>query len=153
MTYTLNFDITDAGGNIIYPRGYRFNPLEHINYNKTLVIINATVPKQIEWLASSPYAKDINTMVLITDGSYYDMMKRLKRPVYYANAALLERFRVVAVPAVVRQNGNTMQVREIPPERTSNAKKVNRTIAIAIIAVVLSANSALAICQSTLFNR
>ncbi|HOS60095.1 MAG TPA: hypothetical protein PK661_08355 [Syntrophorhabdaceae bacterium] len=123
MTYTLNFDITDAGGNIIYPRGYRFNPLDHINYNKTLVIINAAVPKQIEWLASSSYAKEINTMVLITDGSYYDIMKRLKRPVYYANTTLLERFQVVAVPAVVRQYGNTMQVKEIPPEKTSNAKK------------------------------
>ena len=123
MAYTLNYDITDANGNIIYPRGYKFNPLDYVNYYKTLVIINAASPRHVEWLLSSGYVKDINTMVLITDGSYYDLMKRLKRPVYYANAELLERFQVGAVPAVVRQYGNTMQTTEIPPEKTNNGKK------------------------------
>ena len=123
MTYTLDFNITDANGGIIYPKGYRFNPLDYINYNKTLVIINAAIPKHVEWLVSSGYAKNINTMVLITDGSYYETMKRLKRPVYFANATLMERFQVSAVPAVVRQYGNMMQVTEVPPEGPVNAKK------------------------------
>jgi len=124
MTYTLDFNITDAQGSIIYPAGYRFNPLDYINYTKTLIVINAAMPKQVEWLISSGYAKDINAMVLITDGSYYDISKRLKRPVYFANAELIEKFQVGAVPAVIRQHGNMMHVTEVPPEETRiNAKK------------------------------
>jgi len=123
LTYTLNYNITDGNGMIIYPAGYTFNPLDYINYNKTIVIINAAIPKQVEWLMSTKYAKDINTIILITDGYYYETSKRLKRPVYFANAPILNKFNITAVPAIVRQNGNMLQITEMPPEKNGNDNK------------------------------
>ena len=58
MTYTLERDIRDDKGNIVYPAGYAFNPLSYVSYPRTLVILNGKRPEQIRWFEESPYAKD-----------------------------------------------------------------------------------------------
>jgi len=113
LTYTLNFDITDGKGNIIYPKGYTFNPLDYIRYNKTIVVINGNNKKQLEWFENSEYAKDINILLLITNGSYYQIGERLKRQVFYANKLIVEKFRLKAVPSVIQQKGVVLEVKEI----------------------------------------
>jgi conjugal transfer pilus assembly protein TraW len=113
MTYTLDMDIPDGKGNILYPRGYTFNPLDYITYPKTLVMLNANSPKQLVWFKQSEYAKDIKTSLLITDGPYYDLTKALKRPVFFASMQIVNVFRIKALPSIVRQKGNMMEVTEI----------------------------------------
>lgn len=113
LTYTLDFDIPDGRGGILYPRGYTFNPLEYVNFTKTLVVIDGTDRKQIEWFKRSTYFKDIGVMLLITDGKYYNLMKELKRPVFYARRHLVERLNLQFVPSVIQQRGRMMEVREI----------------------------------------
>jgi len=116
LTYTLNFDITDGKGNIIYPKGYTFNPLDYIRYNKTIVVINGNNKKQLEWFENSVYAKDINILLLITNGSYYQVGERLKRQVFYANKLIAEKFKLKAVPSVIQQKGTVLEVKEIAIE-------------------------------------
>lgn len=53
LTYTLDFDITDGKGAIVYPKGYTFNPLTYIKYNKTIVVIDGNSKKQLEWFENS----------------------------------------------------------------------------------------------------
>jgi len=113
LTYSLEFDITDGKGNILYPKGYNFNPLDYVNYHKTLIVINGANTRQLAWFTASEYAKDINVMLLITDGSYYDIASKYKRPVYYATRDILEKFNITAVPSIVKQRGNMMEVREV----------------------------------------
>lgn len=120
LTYTLDFDITDGRGNIVYPKGYTFNPLDYINYNKTIVVINGADNRQVEWFEKSEHGKDINTLLLITNGSYYRLSQRLKRQVFYANAKIVERFKIKAVPSVIYQKGNVMEVKEIAVNVKSN---------------------------------
>ena len=113
LTYTLDFDITDGRGNIVYPKGYTFNPLDYINYNRTIVVINGADNRQVEWFEESKYGKDINTLLLITNGSYYRLSQKLKRQVFYANTKIVERFELKAVPSVIYQKENVMEVKEI----------------------------------------
>ncbi len=113
MSHTLEFDIIDGKHNIVYPKGYSFNPLEFVNYDRTLVIINAADKSQVKWLLSTTYLKDLRTTLIITGGSYYDLISRAGRPVYYATPALLEKLRIDAVPSVATQKGNVMEIREI----------------------------------------
>ena len=117
MTYTLERDIKDDKGNIVYPAGYRFNPLSYVAYPRTLVILNGKQPGQVRWFENSPYAKDAQVTLLLTDGSYGELSKSLKRPVFYASARLIEVFRIQAVPSIVRQLGAYMEVTEVfvPP--------------------------------------
>ncbi len=113
MTYTLDFDIPDGKGGILYPKGYTFNPLDYIQFPNILVFIDASDQDQVAWLSSSEYVKDYRTMLLITGGEYWDLANTLNRPVFYATRQMVERFQLSAVPSVVRQSGRYMEVREI----------------------------------------
>lgn len=112
MTYTLNFDITDGKGNILYPRGYTFNPLDYVSYPNTLVFIDGKKRSHIRWLRESGIMKSLSVRILITDGSYYELSKELKRPVFYATKRVVERFHIQRLPSVVKQKGKAMEVRE-----------------------------------------
>ena len=113
MTYTLERDIKDDKGNTVYPAGYTFNPLNYVAYPRTLVILNGKRPEQIRWFEESSYAKDAQVTLLLTDGSYSELSRSLKRPVFYASIKLIEAFRIQAVPSVVRQSGAYMEVTEV----------------------------------------
>jgi conjugal transfer pilus assembly protein TraW len=122
MTYTLEFDIPDGQGNILYPKGFMFNPLDYISYPFALVVINGADRDQVKWFQKSKYAKDVNAKLIITDGSYFDLGRELGRPVYYAIGGLIDRFQLKYVPSVVTQKGRMMEVSviDVDKERKNN---------------------------------
>ena len=121
LTYTLPFDIPDGKGGVLYPKGYSINPLDYVNYPRTLVIINGDDKDQVRWFKDSPYAEAIDVTLLITDGSYYELARKFKRPVFYLTAGLAHRLGIDHVPSVVRQRGRYMEVREVA---ITNRKKI-----------------------------
>jgi conjugal transfer pilus assembly protein TraW len=122
MTYSLEFDIPDGQGNILYPKGFTFNPLDYITYPYTLIVINGTDRDQVKWFKKSKFAKDIHTKLIITDGSYFDLGRELGRPVYYAIGGLIDRFQLKYVPSIVSQAGRMMEVTviDVDKERENN---------------------------------
>jgi conjugal transfer pilus assembly protein TraW len=116
MTYTLEFDIPDGKGGILYPKGYRYNPLEYMFYPKVLVVINGDDKEQVEWFKSSQYYRDRRIKLLLSGGSFYDLALELKRPAYYLSAALADKFNLCSAPSVIFQNGRVMEVWEIAVE-------------------------------------
>jgi conjugal transfer pilus assembly protein TraW len=123
MTYTLDFDIPDGKGGIIYPRGYRFNPLDYVFLPNILVVIDGADARQIKWFQMSSYAKDIRVMLLLSGGSYQTVMEKLKRPVFYANGKITTKFQLKAVPAIIVQKGTVMEVREYALKDNGQKKK------------------------------
>ncbi|MGD0235586.1 MAG: hypothetical protein ABSC55_13755 [Syntrophorhabdales bacterium] len=113
MTYTLEEDIADDRGNVVYRKGYTFNPLDYVVYPRSLVILNGAKREQVVWFMASPFNRDLSVKVLITDGSYAEISKVLKRPVFYASQAVIGVFQIRALPSVVWQKGRLMEVREI----------------------------------------
>ena len=113
MNYTLEFDITDGKGNIIYPKGYMFNPLDFMTYTRIIVVINGADRDQVEWFKKSPYYKKSNVMILITDGNYYDLSGELGQPVYFAHEKIVSRLQLNHVPSVATQKKRMMEVSEI----------------------------------------
>ncbi|SNB45430.1 hypothetical protein [Geobacter sp. DSM 9736] len=114
MTWTLQMDVPDGKGGILYPKGYRFNPLEYVTFAKTLVVINGNDPEQVKWFAGSEYKGRMDVTVLLTEGQYGKLGKKLDVPLFYANSNIIERLQLSAVPSVVRQEGNVMVVHEFP---------------------------------------
>ena len=112
MNWILDFDIPDGRGGILYPRGFSFNPLEYVFLPNVLVLIDGSNARQVEWFKVSPYAKDYRVMLLLCGGSYTRDMGKLKRPAFYADARIVKRFQLKAVPAVIVQKGTVMEVRE-----------------------------------------
>jgi len=112
VSWTLDFDIPDGRGGILYPRGFSFNPLAYVFLPNILVVIDGDDARQIEWFKASSHAKDHRVMLLLCGGSYTRVMEKLKRPAFYADARIVKRFQLKAVPAVIVQKGAVMEVRE-----------------------------------------
>jgi len=113
MTGAIKEDIIGRDGEVIYPKGYRYNPMEYVFMRRIIVFINGKDEKQIEWYKKSPYPTDMRTMLLITDGSYLDVRKKLNTlTVYYANREIIERMGIKAVPSVAVQKGTELEVQE-----------------------------------------
>jgi conjugal transfer pilus assembly protein TraW len=113
MTYTLDMDIPDGKGGVLYPKGYSFNPLDYLNLSSILVVIDADDSKQVGWFKSSAYAEDYRTRLLLSGGGYYDLSEELKRPVFYLQNNVARRLQLSAVPSVVRQSGRKLEVTEV----------------------------------------
>ncbi len=111
-TYTLPFDIPYGKGGILYPKGYAFNPLDYVGLPDVFVFIDGADKLQLEWFQKSPYAKAPNIMLLLTGGSYPEVEKKLRRPIFYAPEKITKRFRIEAVPAVLYQRGKFLEVKE-----------------------------------------
>ena len=112
MTYTLDFDIPDGKGGILYPRGYRFNPLSYLSLKQTLVVFNGDDPLQIAWLKSSGLLLKNDTVLLLSGGSFVNVEKNLDRLVYYVTPQIVDRFHLRFTPAVIQQSDRMMEVRE-----------------------------------------
>lgn len=124
LTYTLQMDIPDGRGGILYPQGYAFNPLDYVAFAKTLVVINGNDPEQVKWFVASAYGRRIDVILLLTEGRYGLLEKKLNVPLFYADSRIVERFKLVAVPSVVKQEGRAMVVREVAlPRSAPHGKK------------------------------
>jgi conjugal transfer pilus assembly protein TraW len=113
MTYTLDMDIPDGKGGILYPKGYTFNPLDYIPFRKVMVVLNGDDRDQVKWFRQSRYSGRPDVMLLLTEGSYLKLGKDLGRPVFFADNRIVSKFMLKAVPSVVYQTGRQMTVGEI----------------------------------------
>lgn len=113
LIWTLDRDLPDGKGGVLYPRGYKFNPLDYVSYPRTIVVLDAADRKQLGWFAKSGLSADPKVLLMITNGGYHDVMQTFRRPVYYVNTAIVKRFKLQYVPAIIVQKGNMMEVREI----------------------------------------
>ena len=113
LSYTVPHDITDAEGNIIYPEGYRFNPLEHRRF-RTMIVIDGSDAKQVDWAGNLENAADPMTRIVITQGDKAAVSKRFKRQVYRLHPQEAQRFRIKNVPTIVQQKGAVLAVKTIP---------------------------------------
>jgi len=113
MNYTLDRDITDIEGRIIYPKGFTFNPLKYAKLSYGIVVINGNNRREVEWFKKSKYANTIAYRLFISDGSYYKLIKELNQPVFYCLPKIVKRFHLKHTPSVIIQRGEKMEVREI----------------------------------------
>lgn len=113
MTYTLNFNIPDGKGGILYPKGYTFNPLDYIPFNQTLVILDGEDIDQVTWLKNSSLINHPNTIILLSSGSFSQVSKALGRAIFYADRRIINRFNLRVTPSIVSQKGRHMEVKEI----------------------------------------
>lgn len=115
MTYTLDRDILNGKGEILYPKGFQYNPLDYLPPGiniPTLIVINGDDPLQLEWLESSALKNDSNVKILLSGGNFYEVSERLGFHVYYLMNPVTQRLSLERVPCVVRKVGNMMYVEE-----------------------------------------
>ena len=113
LTHTLEQDLVDAQGTILYPAGFTFNPLRHVSLTGALVVIDGSDPEQVAWFQGSPYVKNHRALLLLSGGLAAPLRDELARPVAYLTEDIALRLQVRAVPSVVIEQENQLVIREV----------------------------------------
>ena len=108
------YAITDVDGRVIVAPGTRVNPLDTVPLSKTLVFIDARDADQVGRAKQLLDERGGRVKVILTGGSYLDLMRRWKRPVFYdQEGTLAEKLGIRHVPALVSQEVKRLRVDEI----------------------------------------
>ena len=113
-SFTLERNITDPQGRLMFAAGTRKNPLEVVSLSRHLLFFDARDPRQVKHARelSGRYAGRVKP--ILTGGSYLDLMKAWRVPVYYDQAGTLtRRFGIRQVPALVSQDGLRLRIDEL----------------------------------------
>lgn len=112
--YTLDRDIKDAEGKVLFQKGTTVNPLRVKPLTKSLCFINGDDEAQVKWMVEH-CSKNLKNKLILVKGNYQDLTNQLQMRLYFdQRGVLIERFKIGAVPAVVSQKGTELYVEEIP---------------------------------------
>lgn len=111
-TVTIEKDIKDSEGRVLYPAGTLVNPLDYKPLSKTLCFINADDAEQIDWVTQ--YCPDeVSNKIILVHGDFIETGRKLNRRIYFdQRGKLTDHFGIQAVPTVIRQNGRYLYVEE-----------------------------------------
>ena len=113
LTHTLEQDLVDAQGTILYPAGFTFNPLRYVSLTGALVVIDGSDPEQVAWFKGSPYGANHRALLLLSGGLAAALRDELRRPVAYLTEDIAQRLQLRAVPSVVVERDNQLEIREV----------------------------------------
>jgi len=108
------YAIADADGKVIVAPGTRLNPLDTVSLSKRLLFIDARDAAQIGRARGILDAHGGKVKVILTGGSYLELMRQWQRPVFYDQQGLLtDQLGIRHVPALVTQEGRRLRIDEI----------------------------------------
>ena len=112
-TVVINQDYRNPeNGQLIVAAGTRINPLEKMPFQYKLMFLDGRDPNQLK-LAKDILAQDPRNKVILTAGSYIDLMERWNLPVYFdQRGTFTKRLGITKVPALVYARGNRLVIEE-----------------------------------------
>jgi conjugal transfer pilus assembly protein TraW len=111
---TLERNIVDATGRVLFAAGTRANPLEIVSLSRDLLLFDGRDPAQVTYAKALMDLSPGRIKLILTAGSYLDLMRRWQQPVYYdQQGRLVKRFGIHQVPARVTQDGLQLRVDEL----------------------------------------
>lgn len=104
--YTLEFDLKGKKDEIIYPKGFVFNPAAHSKLPNTLLIFSED---HIAFVKTKLKTSDL---LLLTHGNIEEVKKQFDRPVFLLESRMVDRFDLRGAPTRVEQVGAQYEVQE-----------------------------------------
>ena len=106
--------ITDADGKVLIAPGTRVNPLDTVSMSKQLLFIDARDAAQVGRAKTLVDERGGKVKVILTGGSYLELMRRWKRPVFFdQQGQLTDKLGIRHVPALVTQEGKRLRIDEL----------------------------------------
>jgi conjugal transfer pilus assembly protein TraW len=107
--------IRDAEGRVVVPPGTVVNPLDTVPLSQALLFFDARDGDQVAGARKLIDARHGQVKPILTGGSYLELMRRWRRPVYYDQQGVLTtRLGIRQVPALVTQDGRRLRIDELP---------------------------------------
>lgn len=113
-SFVLDRNILDPQGQILFAAGSRHNPLDVVSLSKHLLFFDARDQRQVKRARALIGAYQGRVKPILTAGSYLDLMKVWRTPVFYdQQGALTRRLGISQVPALVSQEGKRLRIDEL----------------------------------------
>jgi conjugal transfer pilus assembly protein TraW len=113
-TFTLDRNVLDDKGNLLFAAGTRKNPLEIVALSKHLLFFDGRDKRQVMRARELISFYSGRVKPILVGGSYLDVMKSWRTPVYYDQQGVLtRRFGIQQVPAIVSQEGLRLRIDEL----------------------------------------
>lgn len=113
-TYTLDRNIVDHSGAILFPAGTRKNPLEIVSLSQHLLFFDARDASQVAMAKRLIDHYEGRVKPILVAGSFAELMLSWKRPVFYDQGGfLVGRLGIRAVPSLVSQEGLRLRIDEL----------------------------------------
>jgi conjugal transfer pilus assembly protein TraW len=108
------YDLKDDKGQIFHRKGDIVNPLEQLRLPQPLFFLDGDDAEQIAWALAKEEAEDIEAVWILVKGSPFELMKQLKRALYFDQQGwMVKKFGLEQVPAFVVQEGTHLVVEEV----------------------------------------
>lgn len=104
--YTLEFDLLGKNGEVLYPKGFTFNPAAYSKIPGTIWVFDDS---QVEFIR--PLIKTGDTL-LLSSGDVFEASNQLGTKIYLLDQAIVTRLSLRSVPSRVKQVGAQYQVWE-----------------------------------------
>lgn len=115
-TWVLDRDIRTADGAILFARGQRVNPLDHLSLRERLLFFDGRDRRQVVFARQAVQDPEAGAKPILVAGEPLRLMRAWKRPVFYdQGGTLIRRLGIRQVPAVVSQDGKRLRVDEVRP--------------------------------------
>lgn len=113
-SFTLDRNVFDNKGQLLFAAGTRKNPLEVVALSKHLLFFDARDQRQVARARELIAFYQGRAKPILVGGSYLDLMKAWRLRVYYDQQGLLtRRLGITQVPAIVSQEGLRLRIDEL----------------------------------------
>jgi len=113
-TFTLDRNVLDAQGHLLFAAGTRKNPLDVVSLSSHLLFFDGRDPRQRDQAQRLIARYGGRIKPILVAGSYLDLMQAWRRPVYFDQwGRLTRRFGITRIPALVSQDGTRLRIDEL----------------------------------------
>lgn len=112
---TVERDIADHKGTVFARKGQKVNPFDLMDFNQTLIFINADDNEQVKW-AKNFKAETVIRKIVLIKGNVREAGNLLNEVIYFdQKGSLINRFGITKVPTVIDQmpNQKLLRIREV----------------------------------------
>lgn len=115
-TWTLDRDVVDDRGKLLYPKGTRINPFDYDRLPRSLLFLDESDNRQVVFAKAFIDRSPVPVKPILIAGEPFKLMREWKREVYFdQGGALSKRLEITHSPALVTQEGKRLRIDEIRP--------------------------------------
>ena len=115
-TWTLDRNVVDEQGKLLFPVGTRVNPLDYAPLTQFLLFFDQREKAQVAFAMRFIEQSKARVKPILVGGEPLKLMRQWKREVFYDQGGVLSRkFLLKQSPAIVSQEGNRLRIDEIHP--------------------------------------
>ena len=115
-TWTLDRDVVDEQGKLLFRAGTKVNPLDYAPLTQYLLFFDQREKTQVAFAKRFIEQSKARVKPILVGGEPLKLMRQWKREVFYDQGGVLSRkFLLTQSPAIVSQEGKRLRIDEIHP--------------------------------------